>query len=156
MSSKHVKGGIVCVILTTLLGCGASGKSFDREEIPAGKAIAYVYRSGSIVGAASQYHLYANEKYVANITNGGYAVVVLSPGHVQFRYQSGSALIGDDILLKLSKHGRNCGELMAEPGHEYFLKVNMSAFGMKLVAVQEPKAISHLGGLRQYKSSNQQ
>ncbi|MEE4260855.1 MAG: DUF2846 domain-containing protein [Bacteroidales bacterium] len=56
------------------------------EEIPEGKALVYIYRPGSMVGAAVHYSVNANEEKVsdAHLKNKTYLVYFADPGRYTF------------------------------------------------------------------------
>ncbi len=56
------------------------------EEIPDGKALVYIYRPGSMVGAAVHYTVNANEEEVseAHLKNKSYLVYFADPGRYTF------------------------------------------------------------------------
>jgi len=64
----------------------ALGPNFKQAEIPAGKAVVYIYRpAGSAAGgAAIPFGVKANGKIEITLTQGGYYAYVSEPGNIEF------------------------------------------------------------------------
>ncbi|MDD5477571.1 MAG: DUF2846 domain-containing protein [Candidatus Omnitrophica bacterium] len=62
------------------------GPSFKQAQIPAGKAVVFIYRpAGSGVGgAALPFDVKANGKALTTLTQGGYYAYVTEPGNIEF------------------------------------------------------------------------
>ncbi len=94
MSRKNLKQFIMKSLIKTLflfmlvLTCNSafSQKFSPVSEIPAGKALVYIYRPGSIVGAAVHYTVNANDTIVseAHLKNNSYLVFFADPGRYTF------------------------------------------------------------------------
>ena len=71
-----------------ILTCNAvfSQKFSPVEEIPEGKALVYIYRPGSMVGAAIHYTVNANDEKVSeyHLRNKTYLVYFAEPGRYTF------------------------------------------------------------------------
>mgnify|MGYP001825639715 CR=1 FL=1 len=80
-----VKALIVCILI---LVCNSlfSQKFSPVEEIPEGKALVYIYRPGSMVGAAVHYTVHANDDIVSeyHLRNKSYLVFFADPGRYTF------------------------------------------------------------------------
>jgi hypothetical protein len=76
------------VLLVSLLTChGAFSQKFAPvTEIPEGKALVYIYRPGSMVGAAVHYSINANDTKVSesHLRNKSYLVFFADPGRYTF------------------------------------------------------------------------
>lgn len=89
ISAEWVKRAVVRLFLICGVGfvgacASASGPKFTPVAAQTDKAVIYIYRVGSIVGAANSWHLQANGKRVTKVTNGGYYVHYSRPGNVTF------------------------------------------------------------------------
>ena len=76
------------ILFTLILTCNSvfSQKFSPVEEIPEGKALVYIYRPGSMVGAAVHYTVNANDEKVseAHLKNKSYLVFFAKPGRYTF------------------------------------------------------------------------
>ncbi|MEI7662273.1 MAG: DUF2846 domain-containing protein [Bacteroidota bacterium] len=77
------------VMLSVIVFCSFTAVAQDFQpvkEIPAGKALVYIYRTSSIVGAAVSYSINANQVKVseARLKNGTYMVYFADPGKIMF------------------------------------------------------------------------
>jgi hypothetical protein len=135
------------------VGCAASGPKFERAAVPANKAVVYVYRNGSMLGAASTYHLLANDKYVATLTNGGYCVLEVDPGVVKFAYDvdtSSPAELKARMANDPSFKTVPCGDTFVKQGQESFLCVYLHPVSMELKEVPRDKALKDMSQLHRF------
>jgi hypothetical protein len=74
-------------------------------NIPEGKALVYVYRPGSMVGAAVHYSINANESKVseAHLRNGTYLVYFAEPGRYTFWAQVTNTRRSADLDVEAGK-----------------------------------------------------
>jgi hypothetical protein len=76
------------VLFMLILTCNSvfSQKFTPEKEIPAGKALVYIYRPGSMVGAAVHYTINANDAKVSesHLRNKSYLVYFAEPGRYTF------------------------------------------------------------------------
>ena len=77
---------LVLFILVFTCNSVLSQKFEPVKEIPEGKALVYIYRPGSMVGAAVHYTVNANDKKVseAHLRNKSYLVYFAEPGRYTF------------------------------------------------------------------------
>lgn len=81
---RAVKGLIAVLAVAQLTAC-AGGAAFKRvEEVPADKALVYIYRPSSMFGMAIHYNVRVNDKVVTDLRNGGYFPYIGSPGELVF------------------------------------------------------------------------
>lgn len=95
----------------------AFGQAFEPvSEIPEGKGLVYIYRPGSMVGAAVHYTVNANEEKVseAHLRNKTYLAYIAEPG----RYTFWASVSGN----------RKEAELDVEAGGTYYVKGNCCEF----------------------------
>jgi hypothetical protein len=92
-------------------------------EIPEGKALVYIYRPSSMVGAAVHYSINANEAKVseAHLKNGSYLVFFADPGRYTFWAQVTNT--------------RREAELDVEAGKTYYVKGDCCT--LEIPAVEE-------------------
>jgi len=78
---------ILFVFVFVCAGTSVFSQKFEPvKEIPEGKALVYIYRPGSMVGAAVHYTVNANEEKVsdAHLKNKSYLVYFADPGRYTF------------------------------------------------------------------------
>jgi len=75
-------------VFTLILTCNSllAQKFSPVKEIPEGKALVYIYRPGSMVGAAVHYTVHANDDKVSenHLRNKSYLVFFAEPGRYTF------------------------------------------------------------------------
>ncbi len=112
--------------------------SAERQPTPsspsAGKALIYVYRVGSIVGAAGYDRIFVNTDYLGALHNSDYAQHEVPPGTVIFSTLSrlNSTFIGQAELMKLQKQAKEKLRIEVEAGKTYYIKWSVGG-KMKLV-----------------------
>jgi hypothetical protein len=126
-TSPWVKGVLALCALLVFNGC-ASGPPFERAGVSPNTAVIYVYRKPSLVGANTEYRLFANNQYVTNIVNGGYYSYVANPGPVNFAFVYGAnpIMLGNYLLIYrwIENYGRSerlsvfFGRCRASPGRD--------------------------------------
>lgn len=76
------------IVFSFILLCHSlySQKFSPVEDIPEGKALVYIYRPGSMVGAAVHYTVHANDDIVSenHLRNKSYLVFFADPGRYTF------------------------------------------------------------------------
>jgi hypothetical protein len=88
-----------------LLGCVANGPSFKQvENIPADKAVVYIYHSG---GSNHPFFLQANGKDITGLKRGTYYPFITEPGRIEFTAKT----MGTTSLV-----------LEAKAGETYYIK----------------------------------
>jgi hypothetical protein len=99
---------------------------------PAGKALIYVYRPGSTVGAANHPRLFVNDEFLADLHSSDYASREVLPGTVVFSFLPKSTV---DITLyqtlsnNLKKKKTEVLRIEVEAGKTYYLKWSYGGFG---------------------------
>lgn len=83
---KTILKSLLIAVLTISAGAVLAQKFEPVKEIPAGKALVYIYRPGSMVGAAVHYTVNANEDKVseAHLKNDSYLIFFADPGSYTF------------------------------------------------------------------------
>lgn len=142
--------GILVLASLMLTGC-ASGPKYTAAPQPApGKALVYVYRKSSIVGAAGYDKTYVNDDYLADIRSGGYASCEVPPGSVAFyvtpRVVWGVAL---DIALLTNFQKKQYEKLRidVESGKTYYVNLYVAFVGHKMRLMDETKGANEISGL---------
>ena len=76
---------VVMLLTLTSLGCASLGSPYHAlPSVPDDKALVYVYRPKSFIGAAISYTVHAGETPVVKLVNGGYRAYVADPGETEF------------------------------------------------------------------------
>jgi hypothetical protein len=99
--------GLTLGLTSLLLGCATTGPAYQEVPIPAGKAVVYIYRPQSFLGAALTYLVYANQIPVVNLRNGGYLPYFSGPGK---------------ILFSAETETQSVAIIAVEAGKSYYLK----------------------------------
>ncbi len=83
---KHLFENLLVIVLLFSCTTVFSQKFEPVKEIPEGKGLVYIYRPGSLVGAAVHYSISANEEKVseAHLKNKSYLVYFADPGRYTF------------------------------------------------------------------------
>jgi hypothetical protein len=115
---------------------GAGGASSGPEAPPvAGKALVYVYRQGSMLGAANYDRIYVNSDYFAALHNSNYAMAEVQPGTVVFAAVPRQILIPGALatgaLINSLKKKYEKLRIEVEGGKTYYVKWHLG--NMKLV-----------------------
>ena len=149
MTNIIIKFTLVGLVAIILSGC-ASGPRFTAAPQPAsGKALVYVYRKSSIVGAAGYDKIYVNDDYLADLHSGGYCTHEIPEGTNVFYVIPRASWIPLDIALLTNFQKTKYEKLRfdAEVGKTYYVNVYVAFAGhdMKLVEdVPGSKQISKL------------
>jgi len=75
---------VFSVGLFLLPGCATGPKFTKIDDIPEGKAVVYIYRPASPIGAAVSYQVIANGAHIMPMVNGGYFAYYAKPGENEF------------------------------------------------------------------------
>ena len=79
------------VLAMTQFGCASLGKPYEPvASIASDKAVVYIYRPSSFVGAAVSYTVNAGTTPVVKLYNGGYFPYVTGPGELELWAQTES------------------------------------------------------------------
>ena len=145
-----IYAGFILIASLMLTGC-ASGPKFTAAPQPApGKALVYVYRNSSIVGAAGYDKVYVNDDYLADIRSGGYASCEVSPGSVPFyvtpRVVWGVAL-GMALLTNFQKKQYEKLRIDVEAGKSYYVNLYVAFVGHQMRLMDEAKGAKEIRGL---------
>lgn len=112
------------VVLPIVHGCAARGAAFRKvEQIPADRALVYIYRPNSIVGGAIRYYVSVDERRIVYLIRGGYFPFLATPGETQFSAQTegrvtatGDLIAGQTYYLR---GGINPGIGIGRPSLEF-------------------------------------
>jgi hypothetical protein len=145
---------IMFFAIAVFSGCAASGANFTRLDTAPDKAVIYIYRKGSIVGAANSAELFINGQHIARLGNGGYCVHVADPGPIEIKALQKfiPVMLGANLISKLE------GELPlhafeALPGQEYFYQFKVT--GYKLKPISKEVALEEMKGLQLFENAQE-
>jgi len=97
----------ILLLFTLIFTCNSvfSQKFSPADSIPAGKALVYIYRPGSMVGAAVHYSINANEDKVSesHLRNDSYLVFFAKPGRYTFWAQVTNTRRAVDLDVEAGK-----------------------------------------------------
>lgn len=75
---------VMGLLLSALYGCASLGDAFQPvANVPADKALVYIYRPNKFVGGGAYYTVRANDKPITKLYNGGYYPYIANPGELQ-------------------------------------------------------------------------
>ncbi len=97
---------ILCLLALTSISVSSFAQAFEPvSEIPEGKALVYIYRPGSIVGAAVHYTVNANDEKVSesHLRNKTYLVYFADPGRYTFWAQVTNTRRAVDLDVEAGK-----------------------------------------------------
>lgn len=148
---KKICAGLCTLASLIFLGCATSGPKFTAAAAPApGKALIYVYRAASFVGAAGYDLVYVNTDYVATIRSGGYAHYEAPQGTAIFYLTPRAVLYVNTVFAALTNAQKKQYEKLrmeVEPGKTYYVKIGVAFSGHDMEAVDEATAVSEISGL---------
>jgi hypothetical protein len=77
----------VAIALIALVGCAASGPTFEEPEaIPSGQGLVYIYRPSKFMGSAIVFDIHAGKKEddfeITTLKNGGYFPFYVEPSEL--------------------------------------------------------------------------
>jgi hypothetical protein len=126
--------GLFIVTSLLLTSCATGPKFTSAPPPPSGKALIYVYRKGSIVGAAGYSRIYVNGELQGSLSNGGYETCNVPEGTVSFSTLCRAiwALPGIAALTRLQQEQNERLRFQAEAGKTYYIKWSIGD-KMKLV-----------------------
>ena len=76
---------IAMLLAAGALGCAALGEPYQPvSAVPSGKALVYIYRPKSFVGAAISYTVHVGNVPAVKLVNGGYTAFIADPGETEF------------------------------------------------------------------------
>ena len=124
------------VLIAFIFTCNSvfSQKFTPVKEIPGGKALVYIYRPGSIVGAAVHYSINANDAKVseAHLRNKSYLVYFAEPGRYTIWAQVTNSRRSVDLDVEAGKTyyvRGDCCELIiptTEKAEKEIIKLDLS------------------------------
>jgi uncharacterized protein DUF2846 len=139
---------VVCLFIAVCVPGCATGPQFGQETVPSGKAIVYIYRESSIVGAANVFTIISNQNTAARMVNGGYYVDVVNPGRVSYKYTTTTySTLLYYALSKIFNDATPAGEITVAAGKEYFMKVEIHMTGITLENQPRDKGLDDIKGL---------
>jgi hypothetical protein len=73
------------LLVATAVGCASLGEPYQPvSAVPADKALVYIYRPKSFVGAAISYTVHVGNVPAVKLVNGGYTTFIADPGETEF------------------------------------------------------------------------
>jgi len=105
MIMKHFFKSFLILVLVLTCTSVFSQKFEPVKEIPEGKALVYIYRPGSMVGAAVHYTVNANDDNVSeyHLRNKSYLIFFAEPGRYTFWAQVSNSRREVDLDVEAGK-----------------------------------------------------
>ena len=138
------------IVISIMLSNCASGPKFTAAtSTKYDKALIYVYRKSSMVGAAGFDKVYVNQNLFTTLRSGGYAPYEVSPGIVSFSLTARMAKsLGLTAVITNTDDQKNEKlKINAEPGRTYFIKLYVTGSGHELKVVDSATGIKEIRGL---------
>jgi uncharacterized protein YigE (DUF2233 family) len=143
---KRAMVGLIMLLSTSLAACASTKSTIPFHEVAPnepGSAVIYVYRLKSMVGAAVVWNVRLDNKIVAVLNQGAYAVVYAKPGpHTVTIGDSTVSFAGGAVgaaINSASQAGEaqaaKDGSFVAEPNGVYFIR--SKGFGVDLLPREE-------------------
>ena len=112
-------------LLTLLLltGCSAGGPPFQAPAAPQDKAVLWLFRPSTVVGAANTDYIAVNGKLAARLDVGEYTTVTVPPGPVVIKQKQVAPFFV--VAIRVLQELGGFGEVLtftAEPGRNYFIE----------------------------------
>jgi len=109
-----------------------------------------------MVGGGCTVGLFANDRYITQVHNGGYFAYVCDPGSIKFKRLVGyqPILLGAYLVSKLAERPEPLYVLDAVAGEEFFLRLKVG-FGISLKPVPRAKALADMEGMRMFEDKRE-
>ena len=121
---------MLLTLAMVLMSCASTSSTIPFHEVPPnepGGAVIYVYRLKSMVGAAVKWNVRLDDKIVAVLNQGAYAVVHTKPGpHTvtigDYQVVFTGGVVGAAVHAAEVQSAQKAGSFLAEPNGVYFLR----------------------------------
>lgn len=149
---------IILLPLSLAAGCSATGKTFTLEPVPDDKARVYIYRNESTFGGVVSWELFANDRPLTHVVNGGYYAHEVEPGSVEYKQLKNVTplLASMYVVNRLLRDTKPLYTLNAAPGNEYFLSLQSGLFAPELTPVSKEHGLRDLRKLKALAESPQE
>jgi hypothetical protein len=138
--------GLMILLSTSLAACASTKSTIPFHEVAPnepGSAVIYVYRLKSMVGAAVVWNVRLDNKIVAVLNQGAYAVVYAKPGPHTVTIGDSTVILGagrtgsaiTEASLAGEAQAAKDGTFVAEPNGVYFIR--SKGFGVDLLPREE-------------------
>jgi hypothetical protein len=134
--------------LLLMAGCatGPASNPSAAVEAPADRGLVYLYRKGSMMGAATPWKIYANGTRITSLANASYSTYLAEPGTVVFAKQMAVTPLNFGLVSLLDPK-QELLTLSVEPGQVYYLKFKLGFGKVSLEPVDAPTARSDMAKL---------
>lgn len=119
--------------LILLAACSAGGPPFKAPAAPADKAVIWLFRPSSVVGAANTDFVGMNGRLIARLNNGDYLPIEVEPGTVTLQHAQDTQMLFVGIVDALT--------LQVEGGRNYYVEFSQAE------QVTAERAASRIGGM---------
>jgi hypothetical protein len=122
---KRTISKLILLAATLMLG-GCTTPNFKPvTNIPADKALVYLYRKYNYIGSGAAHKIYANQKPVTLLYTSNYYPYLTGPGHITFTLKS--VLIGEEHLFDFMIPKSTVAEIDFEAGRTYYLSFDIAS-----------------------------
>lgn len=133
---KILVSGLAVFSAMLLNSCSTTGPAYTRADVPAGKAVIYLYRPASFtLSKRTIFMAFPDDKHSYSMTNGGYYPLIVSPGTVFIN------AVGTDIKPVLFK-------IDIKKGEERFVVVRFAST-LALLVPAEFEEVSEAAGRKE-------
>lgn len=139
---------VIFLIVCTITGCSATGKSFTPIEQEKDKAVIYIYRPDRFLGSGNVWYLSDNEKQLTMVNNGGWFAYHKNPGTVTF-YSNLRPGVGT-ILPGMLDSDKKMITFDLEAGRTYYVKFDHHMSGPYMELVDNKVGETEIQGLKMF------
>ena len=146
MTVTKMCGGMLVIASFLLTNCATGPQFTTSTPPPSGKALVYVYRKGSMVGAAGYSRIYVNDDFLAALHNAGYAPREVPQGTVVFTTLPRVAwpFLTLAAMTNFQKKQHERLRIEVEAGKTYYIKWSI---GDKMKLVDPTTGAKEMNGL---------
>ncbi len=129
-----------------IIGCASTGPQFTQQEPDSTTALLYIYRKPRFYGSGLKYTIFANDKPITVMPNGGYFPYQTDLEKVEFRAVRGLHVgLLMAAISQMIERNQILLVLDVEPGETYYIRYKI---GNTMELVSEDSAKKDLASLR--------
>lgn len=126
---------VAMALILLVVSCSAGGPPFKAPPAPPDKAVIWLFRPSSVVGAANTDFVGIKGRLIARLNNGEYMPIEVEPGQVTIQHAQDTQMLFVGIVDALT--------LNVEAGRNYYVEFS------QVEQVDAARAASRIGGMTQ-------